>query len=301
MRVNDMRNSAITSSALMFAAVIVFQPVCASPAQSQPAVAQPAVADSDSRSVSVPAPDYTAGPQDVLEITVFGEGEISGKFPIESDGTFNFPLIGRVRGGGQTLRAIERELHDRLADGYLQNPQISVGIGQFRSQRIFIVGEVGRPGTYPLTAKMTLIEALATAGSTSSNAAGHVLIVKGSRATKDASDPRAASEVQQVDLAAFRAGLLGDNVVLRDGDVILVPRAESIYVLGQVKTPGAIPLEKDVTVMQALALAGGVAERGSLTRIRIFRMINGKKVELKAGLDDPVRAGDTVMVLERFF
>jgi len=296
MRVNDMRNSAITSSALMFAAVIVFQPVRASPAQ-----LQPAVADAESRSVSVPAPDYTAGPQDVLEITVFGEGEISGKFPIESDGTFNFPLIGRVRGGGQTLRAIERELHDRLADGYLQNPQISVGIGQFRSQRIFIVGEVGRPGTYPLTAKMTLIEALATAGSTSSNAAGHVLIIKGSGPTKDTSDPRAASEVQQVDLAAFRAGLLGDNVVLRDGDVILVPRAESIYVLGQVKTPGAIPLEKDVTVMQALALAGGVAERGSLTRIRIFRMINGKKVELKAGLDDPVRAGDTVMVLERFF
>jgi len=291
-----MRNSAITSSALMFAAVIVFQPVWASPAQSQPAVT-----DSDSRSVSAPAPDYTAGPQDVLEITVFGEGEMSGKFPIELDGTFNFPLIGRVRGGGLSLRAIERELHDRLADGYLQNPQVSVAVGQFRSQRIFIVGEVGRPGTYPLTAEMTLIEALATAGSTSSSAAGHVLIIKSSRAAKDASDPRAASEVQQVDLAAFRAGLLADNVVLRDGDVILVPRAESIYVLGQVKTPGAIPLEKAVTVMQALALAGGVAERGSLTRIRIFRMINGKKVELKAGLDDPVRAGDTVMVLERFF
>jgi protein involved in polysaccharide export with SLBB domain len=203
-----MRNSAITSSTLMFAAVIVFQAVWASPAQSQPALT-----DSDSRSVSAPAPDYTAGPQDVLEITVFGEGEMTGKFPIELDGTFNFPLIGRVRGGGLTLRAIERELHDRLADGYLQNPQVSVAVGQFRSQRIFIVGEVGRPGTYPLTAEMTLIEALATAGSTSSTAAGHVLIIKSSRAAKDASDPRAASEVQQVDLAAFRAGLLADNVV----------------------------------------------------------------------------------------
>ena len=291
-----MRDSPITSSALMLAVVIMFQPVCASPAHSQPAAA-----DTDSRSVSVPAPDYTAGPQDVLEITVFGEGEMSGKFPIELDGTFNFPLIGRVQGGGLTLRAIERELHDRLADGYLQNPQVSVAVGQFRSQRIFIVGEVGRPGTYPLTAEMTLIEALATAGSTSSTAAGHVLIIKSSRAAGDASDPRAASEVQQVDLAAFRAGLLADNVVLRDGDVILVPRAESIYVLGQVKSPGAITLEKDITVMQALALAGGLAERGSQTRIRIFRLINGKKVELKATLDDPVRAGDTVMVLERFF
>ena len=129
----------------MLAAMIVLQPVCASPAH-----AQPAASDSDSRAASAPVSDYTAGPQDVLEITVFGEGELSGKFQIESDGTFNFPLIGRVRGGGLTLRAIERELHDRLSDGYLQNPQVSVAVGQFRSQRIFVVGEVGEARHIPV-------------------------------------------------------------------------------------------------------------------------------------------------------
>ena len=81
----------------------------------------------------VPAPsasEYVVGPQDVLDVTVFGEAEVSGKFTVEADGTFNFPLIGRVQGGGRTLRRIEQELHDRLADGYFQNPQVSVAVGK---------------------------------------------------------------------------------------------------------------------------------------------------------------------------
>ena len=79
--------------------------------------------------------------------------------------------------------------------------------------------------------------------------------------------------------------------MLRDGDVVIVPRAQSIYVLGQVRSPGAFTLEKAITVLQALALAGGLADRGSMSRIRIIRFVNGKKVELKANLDDPVPRG----------
>ena len=250
---------------------------------------------------SPPDTDYTAGPQDVLEVTVFGESDVSGKFQVEADGTFNFPLIGRVRAAGLTLRAIERELHNRLADGFLQNPQVSVSVGSFRSQRIFVVGEVMKPGPYPLTEQMTLIEALATAGSTASSAAGHVVIIRASRSAKDAGNPHADSEVQQVDLAAFQAGSLANNVVLRDGDMVIVPRAQSIYILGQVRSPGAFTLDKPTNVLQALALAGGLADRGSMSRIRITRFVNGKRTELKANVDDPVLAGDTVMVLERFF
>lgn len=246
------------------------------------------------------ATEYVAGPQDVLEVTVFGEEEMSGKFPIEADGTFNFPLIGRVKAGGLTLRAIEREVHARLADGYLQNPQVAVAVGQFRSQRVFIVGEVSRPGTYPLTAQMSLIEAIATAGSASSSAAGHAVIIRGSR-PGDGPDAQAESEVLHADLGAFESGSLANNIILRDGDVVVVPRAQSVYVLGQVNSPGVFTMERDTSVLQALALAGGVRERGSMSRIRIVRLVNGKKTEIKVGLDDRVRPGDTVMVLERFF
>jgi polysaccharide biosynthesis/export protein len=263
--------------------------------------AQDAAQSTEAATAVASVADYTAGRQDVLEVTVFGEPEVSGKFLIEADGTINFPLLGRVNAAGVTLRAIEKELRQRLADGYLQNPQVSVNVGSFRSQRIFIVGEVLKPGPYPLTADMSLIEALATAGSTTPGAAGHAVIVRNSRNGEDARGPRAASDVVQIDLGPFQTGALSENVRLRDGDVVVVPRAESIYILGQVKNPGPFRLEKPTTVLQALALAGGVTERASMSRIRIVRIVNGKKTEVKASVEDVVRAGDTIMVLERFF
>jgi polysaccharide export outer membrane protein len=91
-------------------------------------------------------------------------------------------------------------------------------------------------------------------------------------------------------------------MALQDGDTIFVPRAETIYVFGQVKNPGAYPLKSmDTTVLQALSLAGGVTDRGSTNRIKIVRIVDGKKVELSAKLGDPVKPGDTIIVRERFF
>ena len=110
--------------------------------------------------------DYVVGPQDVLTITVWDESDLTGRYSVEADGTFTFPLIGRVQVGGLTLRAVEEELTKQLLDGFFQNPQVSVAIEQYRSQQIFVVGEVRNPGTYPLVGDMSLIEALARAGST---------------------------------------------------------------------------------------------------------------------------------------
>src|SRR6059058_5214061 len=99
--------------------------------------------------------DYVVGPQDVLTITSYDQNDLSGKFTVESDGTFTYPLIGRVTGGGLTLRALEREITTRLKDdGYFNNPQIAIAIDSYRSQRVFIVGEVRAPGTYALVGGM---------------------------------------------------------------------------------------------------------------------------------------------------
>jgi protein involved in polysaccharide export with SLBB domain len=114
----------------------------------------------------------------VLTITVYDQAELSGKFNVEADGSFAYPLIGRIVAGGLTLRAVESELKRRLADGYLKNPQVSVAIEQYRSQRIFVIGEVRAPGAYQLTGDMTLIEALARAGSVTTEAGEEILIVR---------------------------------------------------------------------------------------------------------------------------
>lgn len=253
-----------------------------------------------------PSPDYLVGPQDVLSITVWDQADLSGKFTVEADGSFTFPLIGRVKAGGLTLRAIETEMVKKLADGYFKNPQLTVSVDTYRSQRVFVVGEVRMPGTYTLTGNMSLIEALSRAGSTTPTASTEAIIVhapEGQAATGPVLPGQtSAAQTVHVDLNALQSGGAVKNVTLRDGDTVFVPRAETIYVFGQVKNPGAYPLQsKETTVMQALSLAGGVTDRGSTGRIKIVRIVGGVKKEVKVKLTDLVQPGDTLVVPERFF
>jgi polysaccharide biosynthesis/export protein len=250
-----------------------------------------------------PVTNYVIGPEDVITITSFDQDDLSGKYQVDADGTFSFPLIGRVSAGGKTLRELQADLVKRLKDGFFKDPQIGLAVEQYRSQKVHVVGEVRTPGTYSLTGDMNLMEALARAGSATQSASGEILIVRAKSATAngpvlpDGEDV----DVTTIELKALQSGRLAQNFALRDGDTIVVPRAESVYVFGQVRTPGAYPIQKDTTVLQALSLAGGVTDRGATGRIKIVRMIDGKRVELKAKLDDIVRPLDTIMVPERFF
>jgi len=249
--------------------------------------------------------NYIVGPQDVLMIALFDQQDLSGKYTVEADGTFTFPLIGRVKAGGLTLRGVEETLRKELSNGFFKDPQVSVAVEQYRSQRVFVVGEVRMPGTYPLTGDTTLIEALARAGSTTDNAAGEVLIVRSRTATKVDGpllpEREQAAEVIYVDVKELQSGRVSQNTQLRDGDTIFIPKAELVYVSGEVKDPGGFPVHKGTTVLQALSLAGGVTERGATGRIRIARVVAGKRTELKATLDDVVQPGDTIIVPERYF
>jgi len=251
------------------------------------------------------AANYVIGPKDVLLITVFDQPDLSGKYAVDADGTFTFPLIGRIKAAGFTIRDFETELKKRLQDGFFRNPQVTVGIEEYRSQRVFVVGEVRQPGTYPLTGGMTLIEALARAGSTLPTASGEVLVV---RARKGASvdgptlpGKDGAADVVTVNIRDLQSGALSQNVALYDGDTIFVPQAEQVYVFGQVKNPGSYPIKRGTTVLQALSLAGGATEHAALNRIKIVRLVKGEKKEIKVKLDDLVQPGDTIIVPERFF
>jgi polysaccharide export outer membrane protein len=245
------------------------------------------------------------GPQDVLTITVWDQPSLSGKFSVEADTTFTFPLIGRIKAGGLTLREVESELRRMLQQGYLKNPQVSVAVDQYRSQRIFVVGEVRAAGTYPLSGEMTLIEALARAGATTEKARDEAIIVRHSQSGANSvpvlPEESGAAEVIHVDLKQLQTGVLVQNVLLHDGDTVFVPRAESVYVFGQVRNPGAYTLQGNMTVLQALSLAGGVTDRGAAGRVRLVRTVGGKKQEVKVVLDDLVKQGDTIVVPERFF
>ena len=248
--------------------------------------------------------DYLIGPQDVLTVTVYDHADLSGKFSVEADGTLTFPLIGRVKAAGLTLRILEETLRTQFADGYLKNPQVAVSIDEYKSQRVFVMGEVRGPGAYQLTGDMTVIEALAKAGGMTQTAAEEILIVRPAVGAKGAGPVMpndSESTVLKVNVRELQAGALSQNLLLRDGDTLVVGRSQAVYVFGQVRSPGASPIDRGTTVLQALSLAGGVTDRGSTGRIKVVRAQDGKKKELKVKLTDIVEPGDTLIVAERFF
>lgn len=244
--------------------------------------------------------NYVVGPEDVLTVTVFNEPQLSGRFRVENDGQFNYPFLGRIRAGGSTLAEIGALLRTKLADGYLRNPQVTVDVEQFRSQSVFVMGEVRTPGKYVLSGSVSLIEALAQAGSTTSAASSHVLILHPKEQAKGTPTLELQdAEVQRVNLRDIENGKLSENIAIRDGDTIFVPKAERFFVIGLVRNPGSFVLEPNMTVLQAVSMAGGVTERGSNRRLRITRVIGGKRKEFDAKPTDLVQAGDTITVRQR--
>ena len=249
------------------------------------------------------AQDYVIGPQDVLAITMFDEPDLSGKYAVELDGSFSFPLIGRIKAGGLSIRDFETDLTTTLAAGFFQNPHLAVAIERYRSQRVFIVGEVKNAGTYTLTGNMTLIEALAQAGSTTLAAGDEVLVVRGKGAGA-AVIPQdgTGDDVVRLNLRDLQSGSSGmRDLQLGDGDTIFVPRSAIVYVFGQVKNPGSYPIQSDTTVVQVLSLAGGVSLSGATNRVDVIRVVGGAKKEFRVKLTEIVRPGDTIVVPERFF
>ena len=248
-----------------------------------------------------------AGPAERLEsretinVVVANQPSLTQKYVIEPDGTFLFPLIGRVAAAGLTPEQLSGELRRRLSDGFLADPQVRVEVE--RSRKIFLFGGVTSPGTYQLTDGTTLIEVLARAGY---GGAAEALIIRSKDGTPRTSPAdQTAADVIRVNLREFEKdledGRLARNVLLADGDTVFVPRRDPnrIYVSGQVHSPGAYSVAEGTTVMQALALAGGPNERASLGKVKIFRLVDGKQKSIPVKLEDLVKPGDTILVPER--
>jgi polysaccharide biosynthesis/export protein len=285
-------------SFLLSLALVAQSPSAPPAPPSQPstpaAVQAPAATAGGAAAVSDPRA-YMIGPQDKLKIVVFEEANLSNTYPVSTDGSFDFPYIGRVIAVGKTPRQLEEEITAKLADGYVRQPHVSVEIEQFRSRSIFIAGEVKTSSRMPLMGQMTLLEALVQAGWVTGNAGTMVIV------TRQPSEPSTAKGVEliRISLNDLQSGQTAANIVLREGDSIFVPKADRFYVTGLVKSPGAYAYEQGMTVQQALALAGGINDKGSSRGIKIKRKVNGKDVEVGVGLNDTIEPGDTIVVRQR--
>jgi len=236
--------------------------------------------------------DYVVGHEDVLAIQVWNQPSLSGKYSVDADGKLNFPLVGRVAAQGLTIDQVGESLTKQLQAGYVKEPHVSVAVEQYRSRQIVVTGEVKEPGRYMMTGRATLLETLAQAGSPTPTAGSEVIVMRRGD----------GANAIRVDLAALEAGVLTNNIEVLDGDTIMVPKAEQVFVFGQVRSPGSYAVRKGTTILQALALAGGLTDRGSPRRVRVVRTAaGGEKQERKVGLQDAVQNGDSIIVEERVF
>ena len=263
-----------------------------------PVVAAPPAAEG--AAVEGEGRDYRIGPEDVLKIAVYGHPDLTQTVAVQADGTFVFPLLGRVSAADLAPPELERRLADLLGRDYVREPQVAVSVQQYRSKVVFVVGEVTRPGVYPLVGTRRLVEVLAKAGPMTAGAGSEVVIVR-SRSGEvrpvlpsEVAAGAGAGEVIRVDRRAIQAGDLDQNVALLPRDTVFVPAAPKVFVSGRVPDPGGYPFAPGTTVRQAVGLAGGSAR--SASRIRVLREVGGRAREVAVGLDDLVQAGDTVIV-----
>lgn len=256
--------------------------------------------------------EYRIGARDVLEIEVY-ELEEPGKSKllktrVSQEGSIQLPLIGKVPAAGMTVDEVQAELVLRLAADYLVNPTVSVVVAEHQARRITVLGAVQQPGSFFLQDNSTtLVDALARSGGPTDKAGSVVYVVRehgsdvavanASTGTVDLEIQPGAPRLLKVDLVDLvERGDLAANCVLEDGDVVHVPPAAMFFVMGEVNEGGAFPLRGEITLLRAVALAGGLKETATPAATALIRSTPEGRVTIPIDLDQ-VEAGSANDVL----
>ena len=241
-------------------------------------------------------PRETLGPGDAVRVTVFQNPDFNTETRLSERGTIVFPLIGEIEFTGMTPAQAGTRIANELKKGkYIVNPQVTVQLTTVRSRQVSVLGEVAKPGKYPLDDHSSrLTDILAMAGGVTPTASDTVTVL----VTRDNK-----LEKREVDVSAMaRNGNLAANMEIQGGDTIYVQRAPTFYIYGEVQRAGSYPLKANMSVMQALSVGGGVTLRGTERGLKIHRRNgDGKVIPVDVRLTDPVQPDDVIYVRESLF
>lgn len=230
---------------------------------------------------------YIIGPDDTVQVIVYGQSEFNIATRVKSDGTIVMPLIGIVRVSGMNNIALAKAVTDKLkSGGFLKDPIVNVEIGSYVSKTVNVAGKVSTPGVFPLDRPYRALEILLKAGWIRENGANYVYL------------RRPGSPEQRLDSEGLVRGDSDKDPILRPGDTLYVPEADQLFITGQVNRPGTLPILPGMTVRQALAVAGGVTATGSANKVGLIR--NGAK-EVDVDPSQLVQKNDILVVKERLF
>lgn len=255
--------------------------------------------------------DYRLGPEDEIEIRVWSHDDLTRKMRVGLNGNISFPFVGEIKAQGMTVLDLQRELERRLGPKYIIDPNVSITVTEYKSQKFFVVGNVSKPGTYPLTKPIRVVEAISLAGGLESGSGSKggtgsavAVIVRAKPGMKRDQpllpEQTPSGDKVKVSLSAAMAGDPRHNLEIKNGDTIYIP-ALYYYVQGQVKNSGRYPYEENMTVLMAITTAGGFSDKAAARRTYLIREKDGTKQELKVKLEDPIQPGDVVTVPESWF
>ena len=224
------------------------------------------------------------GVGDAVRVTVFQQPDLTTEARISERGTISMPLIGEVKLAGQSQAEAAATIANGLKEGkYLKQPQVSVAITTVRSRQVSVLGLVARPGRYALDdTSPNVADVIAAAGGIAPGGSEEVTVMRNGQPQK--------------------VSLLAKSFSLQNGDTVHVERAPQFYIYGEVLRAGTYPVAENMSVMQALALGGGITPRGSENRIKLRRVgPDGKTREMDAKLTDIVKTDDVIFVRESLF
>ena len=240
--------------------------------------------------------DYQLGAGDAIRILVFQNPDLTLDSRVSEGGTITYPLIGTVQIGGLTISGAEQKIATALkSGGFVQQPQVNIILIQNRGNQVSVLGQVNRPGRFPLETFNTRVSDMLAAAGGAAAGGDDVVIVTGVRDGKPFR--------KQIDIPSLYIGDKPDaDLVLSGGDTIYVHRAPVFYIYGEAQRPGAFRIERNMTVMQALSMGGGPTARGSEWRLRLHRKgADGAIEQLSPELTDPIKPDDVIYVRESLF
>ncbi|MDB6002967.1 MAG: epsE [Rhizobacter sp.] len=240
--------------------------------------------------------DHALGVGDVIKIAVYQNADLSLETRISEAGEISFPLIGVVKLGGLTLPAAENLIAKRLRDGkFVLQPQVNITLLQIRSSQMSILGQVSKPGRYPIEAANSKVsEMIAVAGGVVPGASDVVTL----SGTRNGQPIKVDIDLPQI----IQSGKTELDMIVQNNDIIFVDRAPMLYIYGEVQRPGSFRVERGMTLMQALASAGGLSARGTERGIRINRKdAAGNVTVVQPKITDLVERDDVIYVRESLF
>jgi polysaccharide export outer membrane protein len=230
------------------------------------------------------ASSYVLGPDDEVEMTVFGQPDMGVKTRIKSDGTIIVPLLGAVQAAGLSTAQLSDAIGKAyLGKGFLSNPSVNVEVTTYASKTVTVLGAVPNAGLFPLDRSYSIAAMVARAGGIRTDGANAVILTPG--------DGGPAERISLNDLSGSAARILKPN------DTLMIPPAEQVYVYGQVNQPGGFKYQPGLTYRQILAQAGGPTVAGSVKKFEVRR----KGQRLKVTIDDAVEPEDILVIKEKLF